>query len=454
MTKTEWLESMKAFLESQRPNAEGGLTAVSLFSGAGISDLGYELAGFRFVVQVELQKVRAQLGKDNFPHSKWIVGDVREATTDIVRQYRESTDRPLELLVATPPCQGMSSSNPSRGKRQSGRSAAQEAKNRLILEVVPVAKALKPKVIVAENVRPVLTLRVSGGVMEKRVIDLLEEGLRDYEVFEGVVNTADYGIPQARRRAVVVAIRKDQAWLQQLTEAKASPWPRRTHSDKGAGGLLSWINVQEWFKFMAYEPLDARSVETSQGTHPLHRVPHYEGDEYLRVRDIPPYSSKSAYQNETCPTCGHSPVAEGLVICPACGMVMKNRPWVMDGGQPRLIKGFRSSYRRMYPERPAPTITTNSSHIGSDYKIHPWENRVLSTLECSDLQTVPRFFDWSHAFSTDRPYLIRNVVGEALPTYFAYLHGKAIRAGLSGEATGHLLEPADGKRVEASAAAT
>jgi DNA (cytosine-5)-methyltransferase 1 len=106
---------------------------------------------------------------------------------------------------------------------------------------------------------------------------------------------------------------------------------------------------------------------------------------------------------------------------------MFNRPIVQNNGQVRLVKGFDSSYRRMPADRPASTVTTNSSHIGSDNKIHPWEHRVLSILECADLQTVPRCFDWSFALETKRNYLVRNLVGEAFPPYFTYLHGKVIR---------------------------
>ena len=121
----------------------------------------------------------------------------------------------------------------------------------------------------------------------------------------------------------------------------------------------------------------------------------------------------------------------GLIRCPSCDAVMRNRPYVERDGQLALIKGFHSSYRRMTPNRPAYTVTTNSSHVGSDFKIHPSENRVLSILECADLQTVPRFYDWTHAKKNRRLYLIRNLVGEAFPTYFTYLHGRVLAELLS-----------------------
>lgn len=86
----------------------------------------------------------------------------------------------------------------------------------------------------------------------------------------------------------------------------------------------------------------------------------------------------------------------------------------------------------MKPERPAYTVTTNSSHVGSDFKIHPWENRILSILECADLQTVPGFYDWARAKDDRRLYLIRNLIGEAFPTCFTYLHGQVLANFLTG----------------------
>ena len=185
--------AVREFVLGDRPDTELPLTAVSLFSGAGLSDLGYEMAGFRFAVQVELDRKRAAIGAANFPYSTWLTRDVCGSADEVATAYRMATSRRLDLLVATPPCQGMSSSNPSRGKRRSPRAQELEAKNRLMLEVIPVARRLKPRVIVAENVRPVLTLNVEYGGANGTVIDHIRNHLSDYEVFPGVVNVADYG---------------------------------------------------------------------------------------------------------------------------------------------------------------------------------------------------------------------------------------------------------------------
>ncbi len=430
------VSKLRAFLEKERPDPNFRWTAVSLFSGAGLSDLGYALAGFKFCVHVEKEPWRARFGQANFPYSTWIVGDARDQSNAVAQAYARVSNAPLDLLTATPPCQGMSSSNPGRGRRNTAKARRQEERNALLLAVIPIALQLSPRIIVAENVRQILSVEVTHEGQKKKLLEILKEGLPDYELFCGVVQVADYGVPQDRRRAIVVAIRRDQWWLPRLVERGLLPWPKPTHAEKPSGDFLPWVTISEWFNAMSYENLDARSPERAQSsTDPLHRVPWYSGDRYMLVADIPPHSGRNAYQNSTCPNCGFSPVPEGIVRCTVCGALMRNRPYVRDDetGDFRLIKGFHSSYRRMASNRPAPTITTNSSHIGSDYKIHPWENRVLSARECADLQTVPRFYDWSSALTTGRLYTIRQVVGEAFPPYFTYLHGKVLDMLLRGD---------------------
>ncbi len=424
-------KAIRDFVLQERPSTELPLTAVSLFSGAGLSDMGYEMAGFRFLVQVEVDHKRAEIGAINFPHSTWLTRDACGSTDEVATAYHKATSRRLDLLVATPPCQGMSSSNPSRGKRRSPRAQELETKNRLMLEVIPVAQKLKPRVIVAENVRPVLTLNVEYEGANRTVIDHISHHLKDYEVFPVVVNVADYGIPQVRKRALVVAIHKDEPYLKTMTSRKEAPLPSPTHSERPTNGALPWVSIRQWLHLMEYDHLDAKSEDMARGEHWLHFVPSYGTDRYMQVSQIPANSGRSAFENDECPSCGEQQVAADLILCPSCGEVMRNRPYVKRNGHTALIKGFDSSYRRMRPERPSYTITTNSSHIGSDFKIHPWENRVLSILECADLQTVPRFYDWTQAKENRALYLIRNLIGEAFPTYFTYLHGQVLAKLLS-----------------------
>jgi DNA (cytosine-5)-methyltransferase 1 len=399
---------------------------VSLFSGGGLSDIGYAAAGFEFVAHLERELERATIGCRTHRGSRWFVGDVRVQLDSLIEFCRATGHEHVDLLVATPPCQGMSSSNPSRGKRSSGAARRNEARNSLLLQLVAAARALSPRVIVAENVRQILTLRASFGAKRGFVVDLLREHLPDYEFWSGVVNVADHGVPQDRRRALIVGARRGEPWVGALSTRLLLPWPRPTHAEVGDEKRLPWVSVKEWMEFMGYEKLDARTPELATGDDPLHFVPSYDEQRYGLVKDIPKNSGRSAYENSRCPSCHQTSVPVGLARCAICGLPLWNRPIVGTGRHARLIKGFASSYRRMRPDRPAATITTNSSHIGSDFKIHPSEHRVLSILECADLQTVPRWFDWAGALELGQAYLVRNLIGEAFPPYFTMLHGKVL----------------------------
>ncbi|MBY0313567.1 MAG: DNA cytosine methyltransferase, partial [Phycisphaerales bacterium] len=197
-------------LRTRRPRATHGLTVVSLFSGGGLSDAGYLAAGFEVVVQAELEPKRAAIGASNFPKSKWVVGDVRKTAGEIVKAYKAQTTRPLALLVATPPCQGLSSSNPSRGKRATDHAKKNAKKNALLLRIIQVARKLKPRAIVAENVRQILTHEVYWNGAKRTVVDVLKRELPKYEFWHTTIDVADHGVAQSRTRAAIVGIRKTE----------------------------------------------------------------------------------------------------------------------------------------------------------------------------------------------------------------------------------------------------
>src|SRR5262249_13071428 len=135
-------------------------------------------------------------------------------------------------------------------------------------------------------------------------------------------------------------------------------------------------------------PLDASSKRTATSELPMHVVPVWPAGTYSMISAIPAHSGLSAWQNSECLHCGALCVDPRQAICD-CGPTLP-RPVIRgEDGAFRLITGFHSSYRRMDPNIPAATVTTASGRVGSDRTIHPWENRVLSPLECAMLQTFP-----------------------------------------------------------------
>ena len=173
-------------------------------------------------------------------------------------------------------------------------------------------------------------------------------------------------------------------------------------------------------------PLDARSAQTAASGIAMHSVPVWPPDRYRMVESIPPNTGRSAWENDSCPDCGRHTRDRSRVRCSGCGHLLP-RPITRDkSGAVRLVTGFHTSYRRMSAEEPASTVTTASGHLGSDTTIHPWENRVLSTLECALLQTFPSSFHWGNALEQWGHTNVRAMIGEAVPPLFTRKHGKIL----------------------------
>ena len=144
------------------------------------------------------------------------------------------------------------------------------------------------------------------------------------------------------------------------------------------------------------------------------------------VAAIPVASGRSAWDNDVCHHCGPVKVLPDTVTCPLCEAPLLRPIVKKDDGSYRFVKGFKSSYRRMHSDRPAATVTTASGHIGSDYTIHPTQNRLLSPLECALLQTFPMDFKWGDALKKLGHTNVREMIGEAVPPAFTKLHGEVL----------------------------
>ena len=426
-------------------------SAVSLFTNCGAGDVGFARAGFGFEVLAEIDRHRLAVAALNLPGASLIPGDLRDTWPDVVAAYRDRRDQePLALLAACPPCQGLSTANARRGMGQDADSGSQDARNLLVVPIAEVAIALAPRIIVVENVRAFLTRKVRHPHTQEAVsaavllISLLTE---EYVAFPLVSDLADYGVPQTRVRSFITFVRRGEACLQLLDECGAVPFPTPTHAPDHGGEPVSLGDALDSFELPA---LDASSVFSAGSDRSLHLVPVWSSEQYRMVAAIPAGSGASAWENDDCLDCGSSGLPRDLASCPTCNARLL-RPQVVEDGRARLVRGFRrSSYRRLSPDRPAATITTSSNRIGSDRTIHPFENRVLSPLECQKLQTLPEDFEWGEVHKQSRLGLVREMIGEAVPPLFTEAHGRVLTELLDDGRPQRLLLHAD-RRVSKAA---
>jgi DNA (cytosine-5)-methyltransferase 1 len=241
---------------------------------------------------------------------------------------------------------------------------------------------------------------------------------------------ADFGVPQTRRRAFLVLVRRDEAGLQRMLACGRAPFPEPTH---GAGLARPHVSLKAALTELGAASLDSQSAASAgEG---LHCVPVWDSQRRFMVASIPPDSGAGAWSNSNCQECGSVKVRRDAATCPVCCGPLA-RPVVKRNGRWRLVRGFHnSSYRRMHPDRPAATITTATGRSGSDNTLHPYEHRVLSMLECQHLQTFPADFQWGDHLQRYGHTSLRAMIGEAVPPQFTELHGRVLVSMLRGRAS-------------------
>lgn len=428
------------------------LSAVSLFSNCGAGDLGYAKAGFSFKVMAEIEQRRLTVALANHADASGVPGDLRFTWREAVASFRnEAGAEPPALLSACPPCQGMSTARGGRGREEDAAAGSRDCRNLLVEVIAQVANRLRPRIIVVENVaaffsRLVLDPRndepVSAAVLLQDLLD------PHYECYPFLTDLADYGVPQRRVRAFMTFIRRDEAAVEALALAECVPYPTPTASAEDG----NWTSLKEALEQLDAAELDAANAETAHDSStPMHSVPIWGLDHrYRMVAAIPPNSGGRAWDTAHCEAKCDVQVDADDAVCPACNEPLL-RPVVQEAdGSYRLVRGFRrSSYSRMRPEAPAPTITTASGHVGSDNTIHPFENRLLSPHECAYLQTIPDDFDWGTSLDDWGPTAVRAMIGEAVPPRFTEMHGHVLAALLQGRIEG--LTCMDDRRVTKAA---
>lgn len=412
------------------------LRAVSLFSNCGAGDVGYREAGFRFDVMAELDARRLDVCLLNHPGAEGVPGDLRKTWKTVIEKYRARAGkaRPA-LLCACPPCQGMSSARSGKGSHDDADAGSKDERNLLVTVIANVALQLMPSLIVVENVPAFFTRKVHHPKDKNPVsaANYLITSLADhYVAFPLVADLCAFGVPQSRNRAFLTFVRKDLPGLRELLRIGRTPFPRATHApDVGSAAPVS---LAEALAAFALPDLDAAAPEKAHAKEygGFHSVPVWDERTYAMVAAIPSGTGRSAWDNDVCHHCGPVKVLPETVTCPKCSAPL--RPVVQeDDGSYRLVKGFKSSYRRMHANRPAATVTTASGHIGSDYTIHPTQNRLLSPLECSLLQTFPTDFQWGDALKKLGHTNVREMIGEAVPPAFTKLHGEVLQGILKRE---------------------
>ena len=171
--------------------------AVDLFAGAGGLSLGFEQAGFDIMASVEIDPIHCSAHKYNFPMCKTICRSVVDVTGEYVREVSGIGEKEIDVVIGGAPCQGFS----LIGKR-----ALDDDRNKLVYHYVRLVLELKPKYFVFENVKGLTVGKHKQFLVE--IMDAFKDGGYDVVSDYKVLNAANYGVPQDRRRLFLMGGRK------------------------------------------------------------------------------------------------------------------------------------------------------------------------------------------------------------------------------------------------------
>lgn len=337
------------------------MKAISLFSSAGIGELRLPKDQIDFVLANELLEQRANCYRYFYPQTEMLCGDIMNPSN---KQYiiDKANNEHVDLLLATPPCQGLS----TLGKNKVQEQYINDRRNFLILEVLDIIDACNFSYILIENVPKFVEMFFPY----KKNYWLLENILKDkysdrYNIDVQVLNAKDYGVPQSRPRAIIKIWKKGLKWGNPEPEAEIT-------LEQAIGHLPS---------------LEAGESSNIKWHYAKKEVPRYV--ESLK----------------------HIPTGKSAINSPY-------HPLKADGTP---ITGFHNTFKRMHWDRPCPARTTFSGSFTSHNNIHPGRQlpdgtysdaRVLTLLEIFIVSSIQEDITFPTG-SSDR--FIREIIGEAIP---------------------------------------
>ena len=406
--------------------------AISLFSSSGIGDLGLHANGINTVTACEIIEERMALFKNNNPNTKCFCGDIWKLEKDIIDDYNERFSENPFLILATPPCQGMSPNGMGKmlSDYRKGLRPKYDERNRLIIQAIHIIKALQPKWIIFENVANMENTLIYDENDELiNIIDYVRRELgKDYVGGPQVIDCADYGVPEHRVRLLTIFSKSEKA--RQYYEKNRSFLPEKTHSQERTLFLKKWVTLRDVISGLPV--LRAEKGQNIDKKNSLHKVPVLDEKKLWWLDNTP--EGNTAFNNQCVnPKCGYQGNKlhgakhneEGInkynedtpLYCEKCGSLLP-RPYVEEKGteEKRIMKGFTSAYKRMTWDEPASTLTQNFQYACSDNKVHPSQTRVLSLWEGLIIQTISAYpYSFVINGKQVKDGLIRDTIGESVP---------------------------------------
>ena len=381
-------------------------TYISLFSSAGIGCYGFLDAGFECIATNELIERRINVQKCNHKckyDSGYICADItKQETKDALYEQialwkkKEGVKR-VDVLIATPPCQGMSVANHKK-------SDTEIVRNSLVVESISIIKEIQPRFFIFENV-PAFMKTVCTDVdgVDKPIVQAIEHNLGpDYSYTSKVINFKNFGASSSRQRTLVIGVANDYA--DEVSPYELFPDMVKEKTLREVIGHLRALKT--------FGEIDANDIYHAFRVYP----------EHMRSWIANIGEGESAFDNKDDINKPHQIIDGKLVI-----NQQKNG----------------DKYRRQIWDKVGPCIHTRNDQLASQNTVHPSDDRVFSIRELMMMMTVPSSFKWvtedegelnklsdeqKRVFLKKHEINIRQSLGEAVPTAIFNAIAKKIKA--------------------------
>ena len=323
-------------LEKQKRTKKNNLSFVDLFSGAGGIGIGFEQAGYNHVFSADFNKSVSKTFKHNNPNIPFIDGDISDK--NIFNKIREEfSHKEVDVVVGGPPCQGFSIFGKRRFVKSKNYNPQSDDRNKLIFTYLDYIKLFNPKWFLMENVPGITTL--DDGYFLNSLIKKIEKmGYTNHDY--KIINTADYGVPQKRKRFILIANRT----------GNIIPWPKPKYYETPEDWQKPYRSVGE-----VLTDLDSETSYTKFYNH-------------TPMKHSPSVSERFSY------------IREGNKLNPAD--LPEHLKYSKMGNE---IRSFSKVFFRL--DRNQASCTLVPGH--SAFPIHPWLDRQLTVREAARIQTFP-----------------------------------------------------------------
>ncbi|TJY33378.1 DNA (cytosine-5-)-methyltransferase [Pontimicrobium aquaticum] len=342
---------------------------IDLFCGAGGFTIGFSKSGWKPLLSADFNKSVAETHKENFPFIPFVSSDLAlEESKKLILDKFENED--IGLIVGGPPCQGFSMFGKRRFVNTKGYNPHSDPRNALVYSFLDIVNKIRPRWFLMENVSGLANL--DKGLFLKSLIEEFKNIGYDNTEFK-ILNAADYGVPQKRKRLVIIGNRTGHI----------IPWPKKKYFETPKDWQNKYRTVGEVITDLAKE---------------------------------------SSYEKQTC----HVPMKHKPLLVERYKHIEEGKKLNVDKLPEHLQKGYRTDkvknyshvFKRLHRNQASTTMVPGHNA----FPIHPWLNRALTVREAARIQTFP---DEIEFMGSRQNQCIQ--VGNAFPPLLAEILGECIK---------------------------